>query len=109
MEEIERLVLVERIRKAAKQKGLSQVKIAELTNMNQSQVSRILAGNFRKTSDHLKKICDYLCIDPKVLGRENKRLEHAIRLLWDGSVKHEKAILELLEAAAKLAHLPPDI
>ena len=102
MDKLERLILAQRIRDAATKEGLTQAEIGRKAGIDQSQVSRILAGEFQKLSGHALKVCTILNINMTFSTRENERLERAIGLLWDGTETHERAILELLEAAAKL-------
>lgn len=75
-------------------------RVSEATRIDQSQVSRILAGNFVRVSPNVREICKYANITvnekakkPKVLS---KKLIDTIRNVWDGSPEVEELLCNMI-------------
>ncbi|MBC7981335.1 MAG: helix-turn-helix transcriptional regulator [Armatimonadetes bacterium] len=93
--------LVETLQRSTSLLGITQVELAKLSGISQSQVSRILAGRFSRRSKAIIQLCKCLKIYPDLPIRtktQTKRLEIAVVDVWDGTPGHEAAILRLLEA-----------
>jgi transcriptional regulator with XRE-family HTH domain len=89
------------LRSAAQEKQLTQTEIAAGSSVDQSQVSRILAGKFVNRSQNVMRICAYLQVPvsgdsqrPKV----TEQMAESLSRLWDGSPEHECRLIELLAA-----------
>lgn len=91
--------------KKFREAGMSQPEIAIGTGINQSQVSRILAGRFKRRSKNVDKICKYAKIKvvaDKISPINNQALMEALSYAWDGSEKHAKAIAKILYAIGNI-------
>lgn len=87
---------------------LSQALIAEKLNIHQSQVSRILRGNFKRFSSNVRKFCDEARIDvqavapERVRPRKSRRLQKALEEVWDGTERHERALIRVIRSLQQL-------
>lgn len=77
-------------------------RVSDTTKIDQSQVSRILAGNFVRVSPNVREICKYANIavnertkKPKVLS---KKLIDTIKDVWDGSPEVEELLCNLISS-----------
>ncbi|EHR40942.1 hypothetical protein [Alishewanella jeotgali] len=75
-------------------------RVSEATKIDQSQVSRILAGNFVRVSPNVREICKHANITvnekakkPKVLS---KKLIDTIMDVWDGSPEVEELLCNMI-------------
>lgn len=86
--------------------GLSQIELAKAMNISQSQVSRILAGQFFRESRAVKTLCEYASYRPRkrINPASSELLMGALKRTWDGSKKHEKALAKVIQS---LADFPP--
>jgi predicted XRE-type DNA-binding protein len=88
-----------------KQAGIKQPLIAEKTEVNQSQVSLILSGKFKRRSKNVDKICKYAklkIVEHKVDPIHNQALMDALSNAWDGTDSHAKIIAKILNALGGL-------
>ncbi|MDO9365709.1 MAG: hypothetical protein Q7T58_05130 [Methylotenera sp.] len=93
-----------------KQAGIKQPLIAEKTEVNQSQVSLILSGKFKRRSKNVDKICKYAKLkiiehkvdQIKVDPIHNQVLMDALSNAWDGTDSHAKIIAKILNALGSL-------
>lgn len=78
---------------------LSQSTLSELTGIHQSQISRILSGQVRRTSKNVISLCKF------AENLHNKRkspkkipsvLLNALEQTWDGSTIHADAIAKVI-------------
>ena len=96
--------LVTAIRAHMAHSGISQEELAREVGMHQSQVSRILRGEFRRLSPNLKKLCLYARIRVDSLGNggqgrlASEELGKAVAEVWDGSKRHEKALIRVIRS-----------
>lgn len=74
--------------------------------MHQSQVSRILAGNFARISPNVIKICKFARIKLTVEQPASDKLREAVERVWDGSSAQENALVRLILAAGGLTSPP---
>lgn len=76
-----------------------------MTGIHQSQVSRILRGDFLRLSKNVQLLCKTLCIDPHypATTKKNPRLSKLVCEVWDGSKKHEEVLVRLLDAVADIS------
>ena len=90
-------MLAERVRNG----DIRQIDIATATGVDQSQVSRILAGNIKRLSKNVQKVCNYAkTVAPQSSCQTNRSHSLTDKLLsiWDGSENHASALQELLAA-----------
>lgn len=96
-------VVYDRIKKSRKLSALTQSEIAFGAKVHQSQVSRILNGDFQRVSGNVMQICkfaDILFTDAQPIS---PKLQKAVERVWDGSRAQEAAIVKLLGAAGGIA------
>jgi transcriptional regulator with XRE-family HTH domain len=97
-------ILYEQIRNSPKLANLTQIDIAKKAKIDQSQVSRILSGQFKRVSaKNLTKLCKFIGITPRKRLPLSATLEDTIQAVWDGSPREETALIQLLRAADALA------
>ena len=82
--------------------------IAENAEVHQSQVSRIVAGQFTTFSSNVIKICMKLGMDPKDYyeatrdDEDRKQIANSAISIWDGTHQDAAAVVSLLRGIAKL-------
>lgn len=96
-------VVYERIKKCRKLSALTQSEIAAGAKVHQSQVSRILRGDFRRVSANVIRICKFANIVFTDARTISPKLQKAVESVWDGSRAQEAAIVKLLGAAGGMA------
>lgn len=85
--------------------NLTQTQIANSTGIHQSQVSRILNGQFKTVSKNIKTLCKYANINidqthaqKNLSPQENKDLMEALKYVWDGSTNQAKALAKVIRS-----------
>lgn len=97
-------LLYRQIRNSRKLAGLTQMEIARGAKIHQSQVSRIINGDFtRITSGSVVRLCEFAGITATVPEPLSSTLHQTVRGVWNGTKAHEKALVKLLQAADALA------
>lgn len=97
--------VTERINAYKERNKLTQKDIANAVNINQSQVSRILNGEFKRISKNVQLICEYAKIELKgkttgVEPSENEELMSALKTVWNG--KNTKALAKVIRSLRDL-------
>lgn len=88
--------------------GLTQVAIAEALGIEQSQVSRMLAGKMRRRTPAFDRLCHYL----RVPSTRKKPLQiapelyEAVMATWDGSTSHAVALATVIRTLSLLSPPP---
>lgn len=90
-------------------RGLTQAQMLPTARVSQGQLSRILAGRFSRTTPAVRRLCQtagvdvtpYLAATPSS-GRWRSVLERTLHRSWDGSPRHARALIRLLQAANAL-------
>ena len=100
--------LSRRLMAAAHSKKLTQTQIAKEIGYNQSQVSRLLNGNFQEESDALYALCKLLKISitssrSQFSLSDFPKLTECLDEILDGSRQREKAVVRLLRSARELS------
>jgi transcriptional regulator with XRE-family HTH domain len=89
-----------------RRRGITQAQIADALGASQSQVSRILSGRSVRQSRLLEEVCLYVeHFDVGVTVdavRHNEELLEALRVTWDGSAVHAKALSTVIRSLAVL-------
>jgi transcriptional regulator with XRE-family HTH domain len=94
----------ERLQNSPKLRALTQLEIARGAKIHQSQVSRILSGQFRRvTAKSVLRICEFASIGQPDQKPLSLSLEQTLRAVWGGTRSQEKALVQLLQAADALA------
>ncbi|MCK1316814.1 helix-turn-helix transcriptional regulator [Bradyrhizobium sp. 23] len=101
--------LVDEIRDQMSARQLSASDLATIAGVNQGQVSRILAQDFRAVSQNVLQICIKLGIDPlrfvgRVHGDEDakKRIVDSALSVWDGTAEDADLLVAVLGGMAAL-------
>lgn len=100
--DLNKLKIIDAIRATMINSGHKQIDVEIATGVDQTQVSKILNGKFKKVSGNLIKLCKYANIPPKAfierkMGRVSE-IDQAISSVWDGTDKHAKAIAEVIKS-----------
>lgn len=86
--------------------GITQAEIAEALGASQSQVSRILQAQGHRTSRLFEEVCLYVeRFEGGVTAeavRSNDELIEALKVTWDGSASHAKALSTVIRSMAVL-------
>lgn len=90
---------LDRLRAAVASHDVTQQQIAEASGVDQSQVSRILAGQTKRVSANVIKLCKF-AYEVELSGghdpSQSQALMNALRVVWDGSSAHAEAIAQVL-------------
>jgi len=99
------IALLQRLSQMIRQGHLTQSQVAEATNVNQSQISRILSGQIKRTSRNVARLCEYvesLPIGQLTMLDQRQALSDAALELWDGSDEHAKVLRQLFSNLREL-------
>ncbi|TCV81067.1 helix-turn-helix domain-containing protein [Sulfurirhabdus autotrophica] len=95
----EHIATLDRLRHAVEAKVITQTQIASAIGVDQSQVSRILAGQLIRASSNVQKLCKFanqLAVFGMHDPRRNTLLMDALSSVWDGSPEHATAIANVI-------------
>ena len=94
--------LIEDLARRVTARRLTQQEIAKATGVDQSQVSRILAGEAKRPSRNVARLCSYAKgLQAPSTGKSGRaQIDRAIDQLWDGSPRHASAIAGVLVSIA---------
>lgn len=102
-------MLVAEIRAQMDARKLVVSRLAEACGVDQSQISRILTGNFKGLSHNIMQICISLGIDPLrfvVSSREDeatkKRIIDSALAVWDGTQEGADILVSVLGGMAAM-------
>jgi transcriptional regulator with XRE-family HTH domain len=95
-------------RKALQKNGGSQLSLSRFIGVNQSQISRLLNGHFKRTSKSIDALCIHLNVNPVTRKNVIKLKDYpdlalCLDEVLDGSRKRERAVIRLLKSAQILA------
>jgi len=88
--------------------GITQTEIAVALGSSQAQVSRILRGQNARASRLFEEVCLYA--ERKSVGvtvdavRANEELVEALRVTWDGTGTHARALATVIRSLSVLAN-----
>jgi len=86
----------------------TQEVVSQKLGIHQSQISRLLNGEYQRLSPNLKKFCDYAKIEVgiRVRGKSKKqlsrKLSRVVAEVWDGSKQHEYALIRIIRSLKAL-------
>jgi predicted transcriptional regulator len=83
--------------------------IQKKTEVNQSQISRISRGQFKRASTNVRKICDALGLKLSNQMEYEKRdipevIRKALDIAWDGTPEQASQYAKLISTASNIAH-----
>jgi len=95
------------LREAISKKAVSQADLSHSTGINQSQISRLLRGQFQRRTKGLNTLCIYLKVEPVMHTvalslSKYPDLSSCLSEVLDGSRQRERAVVLLLRSARKL-------
>lgn len=99
---------IQKLRLLVKSKVLTQSDISEATRVDQSQISRILAGQSRRVSSNVLELCKFANSYDSSNRRDpsqNEVLMRALRAVWDGSGAQAEAIASVLLSLRKFKEM----
>jgi transcriptional regulator with XRE-family HTH domain len=90
------------------QKKWTQPALAKAIDIDQSQISRVCNGKFKRLTGNVRRICEYANVP---IGTRSKaglsvELTNAIRELVGGSKLKEQALLRLIDAGSDVFERP---
>jgi transcriptional regulator with XRE-family HTH domain len=106
---VEMKARAERAREICRIRGITQGDIADAVQASQSQVSRILSGEFSRTSRVAEEV--FLFVERYGVGvtveavKSNEELVTALSETWNGSAAHAKALATVIRSLAALGTL----
>jgi transcriptional regulator with XRE-family HTH domain len=97
-------VFLKESRKRLKERGWNLTDLARTTGVHQSQLSRILSGDFKSFSSAVMQICKALDLGatPSEADRDRKAIVDSALAIWDGSTKDREDVVQLLKQIAKI-------
>jgi transcriptional regulator with XRE-family HTH domain len=100
----EKEVFLRESRRRLKARAWSLTRLARTTGVHQSQLSRILSGNFKSFSSNVMQICKALDLGatPSGADRDRKAIVDSALAIWDGSTKDREDVVRLLNQIAKM-------
>lgn len=103
----EKGVFLRELRRRLKERGWSLTRLARTTGVHQSQLSRILSGDFKSFSSNVMQICKVLDLGatPSGAERDRKAIVDSALGIWDGSTKDREDVVRLLNQIAKMRRL----
>jgi transcriptional regulator with XRE-family HTH domain len=90
------------LRAAMRRNGWSQTELAEKCQLNQGQVSRICAGQFKNFSSNVMRICIMIGLEPegyvadRPLVDDKARISETAIQIWDGTRDDAERVIALL-------------
>ncbi len=104
----EKRLFIADLRRYMQQRSWSISDVASNTGVHQSQVSRIVAGDFKTFSSNVIKICMEFGIEPRdyyEISRDDedrKQIANSAIAIWDGTRQDASVVVSLLREIAKL-------
>jgi transcriptional regulator with XRE-family HTH domain len=96
------------LRRHMQERSWNASKVARETGIHQSQVSRIVAGNFKTFGSNVMKICIEFGMEPLSYYSETrededrKQIANSAISIWDGTHRDTGVVVSLLRELAKL-------
>lgn len=100
--------ILQSLKEAVRRKKLTQVEISKQIGINQSQVSRLLRGGFRRRSKSLYALCTFLGVSivstkASLSLSAYPDLSFCLSEILDGTRRRERAVVRLLRSARSLS------
>lgn len=96
--------IAHRLRKFLEDNQMSEKTLADQTDTDQSQISRIKNGKFTKLTDNVKRVCEHASIDinEETNPADNADIMGAISVVWDRTDKQAKALANVIRSLKEL-------
>ena len=96
-----------KIRHKMLERSDTQESLSRKLRIHQSQISRVLRGDFKRLSPHVRRLCEYAGLSLDKLEAKPRvppagKLLAEVNNLWDGTPGHEKALLRVVKAIRQL-------
>ena len=104
----EKQLFIADVRRHMQERQWNPSRLAQQTGINQGQVSRIAAGQFKTFSSNVMKICIELGIRPEryysksAADANREKIANAAISIWKGTAGDATAVVSLLREIAKL-------
>lgn len=102
-------LIIATLRDQVAKREITQLDLAEHSGVSQSQISRILSGQYRRESVNVQRLCDYarkaLDIPLQPSASALGVLNSAIQETWDGTDEHAEALAQVIRSLSAL-HTP---
>jgi DNA-binding Xre family transcriptional regulator len=104
----EKRVFLADVQRHMQERNWSPSELARKTGVHQSQVSRILAGNFKTFNSSVMTICMHLGMQPNVyleqsrLDEDERHIANSAIAIWNGTHQDAGLVVSLLREIAKL-------
>lgn len=87
-----------------KELGLTQQDVADALGIEQSKISRLLAGKFKRQSPSFERLCRHLKIgvSSNISSGLDQELHLAISEVWDGTKEHASALAKVIRTIGQL-------
>lgn len=91
-------IFLSSLKAAMKRRGHTQVDVADITGIHQSQISKILNCSFsREDADTIIRLKEYSCFNEYLKQHQlTGEIDKAVSEIWDGSVQMEKRIANFI-------------
>lgn len=98
--------IANQLKKYLEENKVTEQSVANATNIDQSYISRIKNGKFKRVTENVKKVCEYARIDLNFVKEsspaEKTILMNAIYEVWDGTEKQAKALAKVIRSLKEL-------
>jgi hypothetical protein len=104
----EKQLFLAQLRQYMRERGWNISRLAGESGVNQSQVSRILAGNFKTFGSNIRQLCITIDADPAAYysgtrtEKDRQRIANSAISIWDGTHRDAEVVIALLREIAKL-------
>lgn len=104
-------ILLADLQRCLQQRGWNISDLARFSGVHQSQVSRIISGDFKTFSSNVMQICMLLELSPGDYDRagrddrddgDRKQIADSAIAIWDGTHQDAGTVVSLLREVAKL-------
>ena len=105
--------LVAEIRTQMAARKLLTTELSQISGVDQGQISRVLAADFKRVSQNIMQICIHLGIDPLrffAASHEDefakKRIMESALAVWDGTPEDADLLVSVLGGMAAMRNAP---
>lgn len=91
-----RMALSRAVRSYLNEHQINQHQLAARSGVSQATISRAQKGNWKRRSDTILRLADYLGVAGTVDPKKSEKLMEALGQVWDGTPQSEEAIVKIL-------------
>ena len=100
--------IAKRLNEYLEENKITEQIVAKATNTDQSHVSRIRNGKFKRITEKVKRVCSYASIELNLNEEKNDPakniyLMEAISEVWDGTNEKAKALARIIRSLKGLS------